>query len=152
MHGRLKISANPLFDASYRRLFGDNVTISGSASQFFATFYEFFLQDDAVRRLFAKTDMLHQQGMLRRSLFHLTAYYVSHEPSPELERIARIHARLGVVASHYDLWLDALIASVRKHDDQCDLPTELAWRWAMSPGITYMRLIQHFSTHGNPAS
>lgn len=96
--------------------------------------------------------MLHQQGMLRRSLFHLAAYYVSHEPSAELERIAHIHAKLGVVASHYELWLDALIASVRQHDDQCDLATELAWRWAMSPGITYMRLIQYFATHGNPAS
>ena len=146
------MSGNPLFDESYHRLFGDTVAISESATQFFATFYEHFLQDDAVRELFTKTDMLQQQAMLRRSLFHLAAYYVSHEPSPELERIARIHAKLGVVASHYDLWLDALVATVRQHDDQCDLATELSWRWAMSPGITYMRLIQHFSTHGNPAN
>ena len=146
------MSGNPLFDASYRRLFGDSVTIDDSADGFFATFYQHFLRDDAVRRLFAKTDMRHQQVMLRRSLFQLTAYYVSHEPTPELERIARIHARIGVVASHYDLWLDALIATVCEHDDQCDLATELSWRWAMSPGITYMRLIQHFTTHGNPAN
>ena len=145
------MSANPLFDASYRRLFGDNVTIDASADEFFTTFYLHFLRDDAVRRLFATTDMEHQRGMLRRSLFHLAAYYVSHEPSPELERIARIHARIGVVASHYDLWLDALISTVGEHDPHCDLATELAWRWAMSPGITYMRLFQHFATHGNPA-
>lgn len=132
-------------------MFGDTVAISESATQFFATFYEHFLQDDAVRELFTKTDMLQQQAMLRRSLFHLAAYYVSHEPSPELERIARIHAKLEVPVSYYDLWLDALIASVRAHDDQCTLATELSWRWAMSPGITYMRLIEHFSTHGNPA-
>jgi hemoglobin-like flavoprotein len=145
------MSRNPLFDASYRRLFGHRVTISESANPFFATFYEYFLRDDAVRRLFSTTDMRHQQGMLRRSLFHLAAYYVSHEPSPEMERIAHIHATIGVVASHYDLWLDALVATVRAHDEQCDLATELAWRWAMSPGITYMRLFQHFATHGNPA-
>ena len=30
---------------------------------------------------------------------------------------------------------------VKEFDDQCDLSTELAWRWAMTPGITYMRLL-----------
>jgi hemoglobin-like flavoprotein len=139
------MSENPLFDQSYRRLFGEGVAIEKSASPFFATFYDRFLRDDGVRALFEQTDMVRQQGMLRRSLFHLVAFYVSHEPTPELERIATIHANIGVTNEHYDLWLDALVETVRKHDPRSDMATELAWRWAMAPGITYMRLIRNIS-------
>jgi truncated hemoglobin YjbI len=142
------VSANILFDDSYQRLFGDSVSIGSEADQFFVTFYEYFLTDPAVAQLFSSTDMRRQQAMLRHSLFHLVGCYVSHKPSSELERIAAIHARIGVLDEHYDLWLDALIAAVRSHDPQCDLATELSWRWAMSPGITYMRMIKHFSHEG----
>jgi len=139
------MSENPLFDQSYRRLFGDDVAIDKSATPFFVSFYDRFLKDAGVRALFEQTDMVRQQGMLRRSLFHLAAFYVSHEPTPELERIATIHANIGVTNEHYDLWLDALVETVREHDPQSDLATELAWRWAMTPGITYMRLIRNIS-------
>lgn len=142
------MSANPLFDESYQRLFGDSVAISAEADSFFATFYQHFLNDAAVSELFSNTDMKHQQAMLRHSLFHLVGCYVSHEPSSELERIAALHAEIGVLNEHYDLWLDALIAAVRIHDPDCNLATELSWRWAMSPGITYMRLMKHFSPQG----
>jgi truncated hemoglobin YjbI len=142
------VSNNPLFDESYRRLFGDSVTIGAEADGFFVTFYEHFLSDAAVAQLFSKTDMQHQQAMLRHSLFHLVGCYVSHEPSSELERIAALHSRIGVLDEHYDLWLDALVASVRCHDPHCDLATELSWRWAMSPGITYMRMMKHFFPQG----
>lgn len=135
------MSANPRFDASYQRLFGDSVTIADSASPFFSDFYTNFLRHDDIRKLFRDTDMRRQEAMLRRSLFHLVAFYVSHTPSAELERIAVIHAKIGILNEHYDLWLDALIETVRQHDRGCDLATELAWRLAMTPGITYMRLL-----------
>jgi len=141
------MSRNPLFDDSYHRLFGHSVTISAEATPFFATFYERFLRDDDIRGLFATTNMVRQRAMLRKSLFQLVAYYVSHEPTNELQRIARVHAKIGVTNEHYDLWLDALVATVAEHDPECDMATELAWRWAMTPGITYMRLISHLPEH-----
>ena len=59
----------------------------------------------------------------------------------ELERIAQVHNRLGIADAFYDLWLDALVSAVREYDEQADEATELAWRWALTPGITYMRLL-----------
>jgi len=135
------MSDNSLFDASYQRLFGARVTIDPSAGPFFHSFYRYFLEHDEIRALFRNTDMARQEGMLRRSLFHLAAFYVSHEPSAELERIAVVHSRLGITNAHYDLWLDALVKTVREHDPKCDLATELSWRLALMPGITYMRLL-----------
>jgi hemoglobin-like flavoprotein len=89
--------------------------------------------------------MARQTSMLRRSFFQLAGFYVSCEPSAELERIAGIHHALGLNPGHYDVWLDALIKTVRDLDPQCDLATELAWRWALTPGITYMKLFGRFS-------
>ena len=135
------MSDNNLFDQSYARLFGEGVGINQEADPFFEAFYRHFLKDEPIRRAFAGIDMDKQVGMLRRSFFHLVAFYVSHQPSAELERIAVVHSRIGIEPTFYDLWLDALIGTVGEMDDQCDLTTELAWRWAMTPGITYMRLL-----------
>ncbi|HSP56757.1 MAG TPA: hypothetical protein VLO12_00455, partial [Halomonas sp.] len=39
----------------------------------------------------------------------------------------------------YDLWLEALIETVRRFDDQYTDEAELAWRLVMAPGIVYMK-------------
>ena len=135
------MSDNPLFDQSYARVFGEGVKIAEDATPFFEAFYRSFLTHSEIAAAFSQTDMSRQVGMLRRSFFHLAAFYVSHEPSAELERIARIHSRIGIKPAFYDLWLDALIDTVREFDPDCDLATELAWRWAMAPGLTYMQLL-----------
>jgi hemoglobin-like flavoprotein len=135
------MTENPRFDVSYERLFGQSVSIGEEAGTFFADFYRNFLSRPEIRELFRDTDMARQGAMLRRSLFHLVAFYVSHEPSAELERIALVHSRLGIADRHYDQWLDALLETVRVHDAECDEITELAWRLALTPGITYMRLL-----------
>ena len=139
------MSANPLFDASYTRLFDDQVSLSDQSDPFFVAFYGNFLAQPEVGEFFRETDMARQTSMLRRSFFQLAGFYVSCEPSAELERIAAIHHALGLNPGHYDVWLDALIKTVRDLDPQCDLATELAWRWALTPGITYMKLFGRFS-------
>lgn len=88
--------------------------------------------------------MARQTVMLRKSFFHLAGFYVTNAPSSELERIARTHSRLGISAAHYDRWLDCLIATVAEFDPECDAATELAWRWALAPGITFMKLYGYF--------
>ena len=135
------MSGNPLFDASYDRVFGAGVGLSESSTPFFESFYRHFLTDQLIADAFSQTDMTRQVGMLRKSFFHLVAFYVSHEPSAELERIAVIHNRLGIASNFYDLWLDALVTTVAEFDPEFDETTGLAWRWALTPGITYMRLL-----------
>jgi len=145
------VSENPLFDASYVRLFGANVIPDDSATPFFADFYRNFLAAPDVSDMFRETDMTRQVAMLRRSFFHLAAFYVSSEASAELERLAIIHARLGIGKAHYDQWLNALVATVREHDPACDPATELAWRWAMAPGLTYIKMFSDLPAHpGQP--
>lgn len=139
------MSGNPLFDASYQRLFGDGVGINEQSDTFFAAFYRHFLARPEIGELFRETDMTRQVSMLRRSFYQLAAFYVTCEPSAELERIAGIHHSLGLEPSAYDVWLDALIATVADEDPRCDLTTELAWRWALTPGITYMKLFAHLA-------
>ena len=137
---------NPLFDRSYDRLFGGDVTIDDRSDGFFEAFYEHFLKDPDIRDLFRETDMRRQVAMLRRSFFQLAAFYVTSTPSAELERIGSIHERLGVTNDHFDRWLDALVATVAEKDRECDPCTELAWRWAMTPGLTFLKLFNYY--HG----
>jgi hemoglobin-like flavoprotein len=134
---------NPLFDASYQRLFGDAI-VAHDATEFFAAFYRRFLADPEIAGMFRDTDMARQAIMLRKSFFHLAGFYVTNAPSGELERVARIHTQLGIGANHYDAWLDCLVATVAEFDAHCDQATELAWRWALSPGITFMKLYAYF--------
>lgn len=143
------MSANRSFDASYERLFGEGVGIDRRADRFFEKFYTHFLADPEVAELFAGTDMARQAGMLRKSFYHLVAFYVSHNPSAELDRIALIHDRLGILHVLYDTWLEALIHTVREEDAGCDEITEMAWRLAMTPGLTYMRLVGHLGGDRN---
>jgi hemoglobin-like flavoprotein len=135
------MSGNPLFDASYGRVFGSGVGLTEASTPFFESFYRHFLKDKRIADAFSRTDMSRQVSMLRKSFFHLVAFYISHEPSAELERIAVIHNRLGITSNYYDLWLDALVSAVAEFDPEFDQVTELAWRWALTPGITYMRLL-----------
>ncbi len=143
------MSTNPLFEASYNRLFGTGVGIDATADPFFESFYTAFLTDRDIAEEFRNTNMARQVSMLRRSFFNLAAFYASGRPSAELERIAHVHERLGIADEHYERWLDALIETVRAHDPDCDLPTELAWRWAMTPGLTYMRLVPLLSSEAD---
>ena len=140
------MSENPLFDRSYSRLFGDGVGLHEAADGFFRRFYYHFLKDAEISRLFRNTDMTRQISMLRKSFFQIAAFSVTNTPSAELERLALIHHRLGIADTHYDRWLDALVESVKEQDGDCDLATELAWRWALAPGLTYVKLFGQLSS------
>ena len=93
--------------------------------------------------MFENTDMARQVGMLKRSLFHLTTFYVTSVPSAELEKMAQVHRNLDVQPDMFDDWLSALVDTVMELDFAANESTKLAWCWALSPGITYMRLALH---------
>ena len=142
------MSENTRFDTSYTRVFGEGVGLGEQANPFFQAFYRHFLTDSGVADAFRGTDMNRQVAMLRKSFFHLVAFYLSHEPTAELTRIALLHHNIGIDTAFYDLWLDALVSTVREFDPGCDEATELAWRLALTPGITYMRLVDRFPEAG----
>ena len=131
---------NPKFEASYGRLFGTDVGLGGVGDQFFTAFYERFLASPDVADLFQGTDMSAQVQMLKRSLFHLATFYITGEPSSELKRLAELHGKLKLGGGLFDDWLRALMETVKEFDPQADEATELAWAWALTPGITYMRM------------
>jgi hemoglobin-like flavoprotein len=129
------------FENSFKRIFGEQVGITEAGESFFVRFYEIFLASSpVVRELFTRTDMTHQVTMLRRSLYELVTFYVSGVLSEPLRRIAQVHQHLAITPDLYDVWLDALIATVREFDSECDELTEYAWRLALTPGISYMKL------------
>ena len=136
---------NTRFDESYTRVFGEGVGLGERATPFFEAFYRHFLTHPDVADAFSGTDMSRQVAMLRKSFFHLVAFYLSHEPTAELTRLAVLHHNIGIESEFYDRWLDALVSTVREFDPRCDEATELAWRLALIPGITYMRLIDRFT-------
>ena len=138
--------ANPKFEDSYGRLFGPDIGLSEQTDAFFRKFYQHFLRHPAIAAMFSNTDMDQQVQMLKRSLMHLVAFYVTGNPSDELKRMAAIHHRLNVRSEHFDLWLDAILQTVQETDPKADEATLLAWCWALTPGITYMRLSQEL--HG----
>ena len=134
---------NVLFDESYQRLFGDDIGLNDAADEFFERFYGHFLNDPSIQALFNNTDMQSQVKMLKNSMFQLITFHLTHRPLPALKRLASLHRNLDIPAEMFDVWLDALIQTVREFDGRCDLATEYAWRWALAPGITYMKLVQN---------
>jgi truncated hemoglobin YjbI len=134
------VLANSKFEASYARLFGDNVTLAPEADEFFVAFYERFLRDDRIAERFRETDLNRLVQMLRKSLFQIVAYYLFSEETPELVRLAQVHRAAEIDSTMFDQWLEALIDTVAEFDPEFDETVGLAWCWALAPGITFMRI------------
>lgn len=138
---------NPKFVASYCRLFEtDRVGVLGdieATRHFFRQFYKRFLRNPDVADLFRGTDMERQVDMLKTSLFHLIDCMDQGKPSLELAHVAMIHRQLGITPKALDEWMQALIETVEFMDPMCDEATKLAWCWAVSPGIFYMKSQLH---------
>lgn len=131
---------NTRFEASYERLFGRDLGGSEQADGFFVRFYEHFLSSEDVAQRFADVDMAQQIRMLRRSFYLIAGFYITEEPSGELDRLAQSHREMAISPALFDRWADAVVATVREMDPECDEATELAWRWAIAPALTYFKL------------
>ncbi|EPC00853.1 hypothetical protein L861_13770 [Litchfieldella anticariensis FP35 = DSM 16096] len=134
-----------LFDTSFERVL--NREIDGQA--FFAAFYDAFTASSPkVAHKFRHTDMPRQQAMLKKSFYHLLAFYGSSNADYYLDQVAVSHSRghLDIRPALYDLWLETLIDTARRYDDHFDDQIELAWRLVMAPGIVYMKF--HYDRHG----
>ena len=132
---------NPHFEHSYARVFGHGVGMNQNADAFFARFYDHFLATPEVAKMFADTDLQQQQLMLKKSVLHLVTYYATGLLTPDLQRLAELHQQLQVAPELLDVWMQALLATLREFDRDTDEVIELAWCWAMAPGLAYMRQI-----------
>ena len=130
---------NPRFEESYARVFGGDVAMDDRADAFFSAFYDRFTADESVGRLFERTDRSRQVQMLKKSLFQLVSFYVVSNPTAELERLRDLHNRLRLPPAMFDVWMEALLDTVRQFDEQFDETTQLAWCWALAPGIAFMQ-------------
>ncbi len=132
---------NTRFEASYRRVFGPGVHIGPDGDAFFARFYEHFVaRSPRISQLFRSTDMSRQVGMLRQSIYEVLTFYLTGQVNTRLRKIAQIHQRLAVTPELWEEWLDSLIETVREFDPACDELTEYAWRLALTPGLTYLKV------------
>jgi hemoglobin-like flavoprotein len=141
LNASTRARATQLFEESYTRVFGSSIGITPAGEAFFKRFYErFFAASPRVPLLFSQTDMDHQIQMLKKSLYQVVALYITDMITDYLREIAERHRVLDIDPDLYDVWLDCLMDTVREFDSQCDMVTELAWRLALTPAITYMKL------------
>jgi len=104
-------------------------------------FYErSFELDPAIKRLFARTDMAAQRGILMQTLALLVSSLDDFERVvPVLRALGRVHAGFGVRQRHYDTVEAALLwALERGLGDAFDDETADAWATAYSAVASVM--------------
>lgn len=108
---------------------------------FIELFYRnFFEAHPDVAEYFTHTDMRKQKRKLGASLTILTELHDGN-PGSELyvDYLGRLHAGYRIPSRMYDLWLDALIASISACDEAFTPELEALWREVMSHGIARMQ-------------
>ena len=123
------------FDASLARCHG--------CPSFLDNFYDIFLASSPnVKEKFAATDFVRQKRALRASLYSM--FLAARDGERTLERhlgdLAERHSSrsLNIGAEMYDLWLDSLLAAVKKCDPDYNAGVREAWEKVMMVGIGYL--------------
>lgn len=116
-----------------------------SSNGFFDTFYDVFLnKSEEIAEKFANTDLSKQKVVLKTSLFRMVANSRNESSTSgnsaggntareEIEKIGKSHSRQqhNIPPAMYDLWLDSLCESVKKHDLGFSPELEKIWREKM---------------------
>lgn len=123
-------------------LFNDSFEkcLHGRYSTFFERFYRNFEDKyPEIKRLFEKTDPQRRFDMLEESILIMVDYSANGHASDNLSRLAEFHSGLGLRAEMFDLWMDALVETLREVDPDFGGNAEYAWRDMLSPGLEYMK-------------
>jgi len=112
--------------------------ISDAAARLF--YDRLFESDPAIKRLFAKTDMQAQRGILMQTLALLVSSLDDFDRVvPVLEALGRVHAGYGVRQRHYDTVEAALLWALdRGLGEAFDDETADAWATAYSAVASVM--------------
>ncbi|MFL1466845.1 globin [Marinobacter sp. DUT-3] len=109
--------------------------------QFFVDFYDHFMgSSDAIRNRFVNTDMAAQRHLLRNGIMQLIL--VARGMSDrKLRDLGESHSRhhYDISPEWYDLWLEALLRTVRMHDPEYTPELREAWEQVLKPGIEIIR-------------
>lgn len=112
-----------------------------ASSAFFDDFYQNFLAaSPQIHEKFHYTDMPAQKLLLRQGILNLVLY-ARGMPDTKLRALGCSHARdaLDIRPELYDLWVDALLKTIRVHDHAWDEETGPAWREVLNKGINLIK-------------
>jgi hemoglobin-like flavoprotein len=127
-----------LFNDSYERVMRRP---DEKNEEFFTAFYKLLIttSSDAASR-FRNTDMAAQVRMLQASVAVLLAFYGSGRQDAYLVKLAERHSKRGadIPPELYSVWLDCLIATVRRFDPKFNDGVATAWRVVFSKGVEFM--------------
>lgn len=108
---------------------------------FFDSFYDIFLASSPkLAPMFANTDFTKQKALLKSSISFVIMYAKDQNGAfakGKLTSIGEIHdtKHRNVSPDMYPLWIDSLIAAIKKHDPQFSPALEKDWREVIKPGI-----------------
>ena len=121
-------------------LFHQSLDRASAEGTFFDDFYNSFIASgEDVASFFSNTDMERQKRKMKSSL-HMMTMLIDETPGADMymEHLARVHHRYEIPASMYQVWLDALIDTVRKNDPEFSGELEQVWRRVIGKGIEIM--------------
>jgi hemoglobin-like flavoprotein len=99
-------------------------------ADFFDCFYDHFMaQSEEIAAIFVNRDMSQLKHKLKETL-QILADTVDGRPGFSLyvEMLGRIHQRLHIKRSHFDMWREALLDTVAVHDEHYNPRVRLAWQ------------------------
>lgn len=111
------------------------------STTFFDDFYQTFLASSPeISGKFTNTNMDTQKQLLRAGILNLIMYARGLPPT-KLKALADSHSRtkLAIEPHLYDYWVDSLLSTVRKYDDQIEQPGLDAWRRILTKGIAVIK-------------
>ncbi len=121
-------------------LFNDSIERCRKSGDLVGRFYERFVAEPTIRAFFSSTNFEHQKFRLTTSLYMLmNAAAGTEEGKKHLEHLAGVHARLGIPAETYPLWLASLLEAVAALDPRFDAEVAQAWRDVLLPSIEVMK-------------
>jgi len=133
----MTMDAGRVFQRSYERV------MEALGSDFFGDFYDRLLgSSPPIKEKFARTDMRRQQQVLRGSFFHLLNYYYTQPTCNEvMEGLIESHGPRGynVSPEMYEMWLETMVETARRHDPEYSPEIESAWREVFSAGINRLK-------------
>ncbi|MEW8626803.1 MAG: globin domain-containing protein [Candidatus Thiodiazotropha sp.] len=107
---------------------------------FYDTFYDHFMaQSDEIAGIFHARDMDQLKGKLKETL-QMVEDALMGKPGVVLylEMLGRIHTRLRVDQRHFEMWKEALLATIEHYDDEYDAQVQTAWEEAIETVISLM--------------
>jgi len=112
-----------------------------ASAGFFDDFYAAFLASSpAVREKFVRTDMTAQKQLLRAGILNLVLF-ARGMPDTKLRALGESHsrARLDIRPELYDLWIDALLKTIRQHDGELQQQDLKTWHMVLNKGIDVIK-------------